>query len=134
MPNPLNLSLASEVQPIRAEVVNAEIVSIDELEEMSISEVNRAKKELSKKKQRLQLQLDGHKLSQATKIMNNMDMVLNRMAEGWSSENVSAMDLKFLTEAYKNLLNSLNMISRLDSVDGTGRATKLSIEVKYKEA
>lgn len=133
MPNPLNLSLASGIQAKQAEFVNAEIVGLDQLEEMSISEVNRAKKELSKKKQRLQLQLDGRKLDQAKQIMDNMDMVLNRMAEGWSSENVSALDLKCLTEAYKNLLNSLNMISRLDSVDGTGRATKLSIEVKYKE-
>lgn len=133
MPNPMNLSLSTELQARQTEKVTAEIVDLDELEEMSLVEVNKAKKQLSEKKKRLQLQLDGRKLKQATQIMDNMDMVLGRMAEGWSSDNVSAMDLKFLTEAYKNLLGSLNTISRLDSIDGTGRATKLSIEVKYKE-
>lgn len=133
MSNPMNLSLSTELQTRQTEKVTAEIVDLDELEEMSLVEVNKAKKQLSEKKKRLQLQLDGRKLNQATQIMDNMDMALNRMAEGWSSDNVSAMDLKFLTEAYKNLLASLNTISRLDSIDGTGRATKLSIEVKYKE-
>lgn len=133
MPNPLNLSLSQEIQLKQPEKVNAEIVDVEQLEEMSLVEIQKAKAQLTERKKRLQLQLDSRKLEQAKSIMNNMDMTLNRMAEGWSSDKVSAMDLKFLTEAYKNLLNSLNLISRLDSIDGTGRATKLSIEVKYKE-
>lgn len=133
MPNPLDLSLSTNIQSSQTEKVKAEIVDFEQLEEMSLTEVNRAKKRLSEKKKRLQLQLDGRKLTQATQIMDTMDIVLNRMLDGWSSENVSAADLKYLTEAYKNLLSSLNTISRLDSIDGTGRATRLSIEVRYKE-
>lgn len=133
MPNPLNLSLATELNN-NIEKVPAEIVSLDDLEEMSLVEVNRAKKQLSERKKRLQLQLDGRKLTQAQRIMDNMDLALDRMTECLLSPDMSPKDVQLLTDAYKNLLNSLNTISRLDSVDGTGKATMLSIEVKYKEA
>lgn len=133
MPNPLNLSLATSLQD-RTEKVKAEIVGLDELEELSLDEVNKAKKQLDSRKKRLQLKLDGRKLKQAEKIMDNMDATLGRMEEQLVSDEMSAQDVKFLSDAYKNMLNSLNTISRLDSIDGTGKATMLSIEVKYKEA
>lgn len=132
MPNPLNLTLAQGVNS-KIEKIPTEIVEIDRLEEMSLAEVHKAKRELSERKKRLQLQVDRSKLNQTSKIVDRMDMILDRMAEGYSAENVSAMDLKCLAAAYSDMLKNLNMISRLDSIDGGGKATKVSIEVKYKE-
>lgn len=132
MPNPLNLTLAEGLSD-KIEKIPAEIVEIDKLEEMSLAEVQKAKRELSERKKRLQLQVDKRKLDQTTKIIDRMDMILDRMAEGYSAKVVPAQDLRFLAAAYSDMLKNLNTISRLDSVDGGGRATKLSIEVKYKE-
>ena len=132
MPNPLNLSLAADVRP-NIEHVNAEIVELEELEEMSIVEVNEAKRKLGERKRRLQLQLDDRKLNQATGIMDSMTLILQKMTDNLCSAEPSAADTKFYAEAYNKMLTSLNTISRLDSIDGTGRAAMLSIEVKYKE-
>lgn len=131
MPNPLNLSLATGLQS-RTEKVKAEIVSLDELEEMSLAEVNQAKKELSRRREQLSLQIDKRKLGQTKKIMDRMDSILEVMGDKLMAEDVPAQDVRHLTDAYKNMLNSLNMISRLDSADGTGNAAMLSIEVRYK--
>lgn len=132
MPNPLNLSLATSLQD-RTEKVKAEIVGLDELEELSLDEVNKAKKQLDARKKRLQLQLDGKKLKQAESIMDNMGLILSSMTNKLMAEDVPAQDVKFLASAYADMLKSLNTISRLDSIDGTGKATMLSIEVRYKE-
>lgn len=129
MPNPLNLSLASSVQE-RTEKVKAEIVDLDELEEMSLTEVNQAKIELEKKRQRIQLSLDGRKLEQAKNIVQNMEMILSAMATKLMSDDVPAADVKFLASAYTDMLKNLNNISRLDSVDGRGTAQMIHIEVR----
>lgn len=129
MPNPLNLSLSTEVKN-NVPHVDAEIVSLDDLEEMTLDEVNRAKKQLSARKQKLQLQVDDRKLKQTMSIVNNMDKILDSMMIKLTSDEVNAMDVKMLADAYKNMLGSLNSISRLDSIDGTGRATKLVLEVR----
>ncbi len=131
MPNPLNLSLATGLQS-RTEKVKAEIVSLDDLEWMSVSEVNEAKEQLRKRKQRLQLEIDKQKMDQQSGIMTNMMKFLNLIGQGLDN-GASAMDLKLLTDGYNNQLKALNTISRLDSIDGTGKAAMLSIEVRYKE-
>lgn len=129
MPNPLNLSLSTEVKE-NVPHMDAEIVSLDELEEMTLEDVNRAKKQLSARKQRLQLQIDDKKIKQASQIIDTMDMTLDAMIKKLTADEVDAFSLEKLTSAYKNMLGSLNTISRLDSIDGTGRATKLVLEVR----
>lgn len=131
MPNPLNLELATGLQD-RVEKVQAEIVSLDDLEEMSLEEVNRAKKQLENQRKKVQLKLDGKKLQQAGQIIDNMSLILSSMTNKLLSEDVPAQDVKFLASAYSDMLKSLNNVSRLDSVDGTGTAAMLSIEVRYK--
>lgn len=131
MPNPLNLSLATSVQD-GTEHVKAEIVSLDELEEMSLAEVNKAKKQLSEKRKRVQLKLDGKKLQQAESIIDNMSMILSAMTNKLIMDDVPAKDVSDLARAYADMLKSLNNVSRLDSVDGAGTAAMLSIEVRYK--
>lgn len=129
MPNPLNLSLSTEVKE-HIPNVDAELVSLDELEEMTLEDVNRAKKQLSARKQRLQLQIDDRKIKQAENIIDKMDMILDAMTGKLLDNDVDAVAVEKLTTAYKNMLGSLNTISRLDSIDGTGRATKLVLEVR----
>lgn len=133
LPNPLNLELSTGLQS-KVERVPAEIVSIDELEEMSLAEVQRAKKQLGERRKRIQLMLDGEKLKQAKQIMSNMSLTLNAMTKKLLLDDVPANDVKALANAYSEMVKSLNNVSRLDSVDGTGKAAMLSIEVRYKEA
>lgn len=130
MPNPLNLSLSTEVEKERVPHVSAEIVSLDELEEMTLEDVNRAKKQLSARKQRLQLQIDDKKIKQSKDIIDKMEMILDAMTRKLTDDEIDAFAVEKLTTAYKNMLGSLNAISRLDSIDGTGRATKLVLEVR----
>lgn len=130
MPNPLNLSLSTEVEKENIPHVSAELVSLDELEEMTLEDVNRAKKQLSARKQRLQLQIDDKKIKQSQEIIDKMEMILNAMTQKLLDDDIDAFAVEKLTTAYKNMLGSLNTISRLDSIDGTGRATKLVLEVR----
>lgn len=130
MPNPLNLSLSTEVEKENIPHVPAEIVSLDELEEMTLEDVNRAKKQLSARKQRLQLQIDDKKIKQSQEIIDKMEMILDAMTQKLLDDDIDAFAVEKLTTAYKNMLGSLNTISRLDSIDGTGRATKLVLEVR----
>lgn len=130
MPNPLNLSLSTEVQKEEVPHVPAEIVSLVELEEMTLEDVNRAKKQLSARKQRLQLQIDDKKIKQSRDIIDKMEMILAAMTQKLLADEIDAFAIEKLTTAYKNMLGSLNTISRLDSIDGTGRATKLVLEVR----
>lgn len=130
MPNPLNLSLSTEVQKEEVPHVPAEIVSLDELEGMTLEDVNRAKQQLAARKQKLQLQVDSRKIKQTTQIVDQMDAILDAMMEKLKADDVDAFAVEKLTNAYKNMLGSLNTISRLDSIDGTGRATKLVLEVR----
>lgn len=97
---------------------------------MTLDDVNRAKKQLAARKQKLQLQVDSRKIQQTTQIVNQMDAILDAMMEKLKADDVDAFAVEKLTTAYKNMLGSLNTISRLDSIDGTGRATKLVLEVR----
>lgn len=130
MPNPLNLSLSTEVEKENIPHVSAEIVSLDELEEMTLEDVNREKNYLSARKQHLQLQVDSWKIGQAKVIIKRMDKILDAMGEKLESDDVDATAVEKLTSSYKNMLGNLNNITRLDSIDGTGRATKLVLEVR----
>lgn len=130
MPNPLNLSLSTEIEKENIPHVSAEIVPLDELEEMTLEDVNRAKKQLSARKQRLQLQIDDKKIKQSQEIIDKMEMILDAMTRKLLDDDIDAFAIEKLTTAYKNMLGSLNTISRLDSIDGTGRATKLVLEVR----
>lgn len=132
MPNSLDLSLSNTIKP-KIEHVDAELVGLDELEEMTLDEVNRAKKQLSERRKRVQLKLDKNKIEQSERIMDTMSAILSTMAIKLSECDVPARDVRDLANAYSEMLKSLNMVTRLDSVDGTGRATMLSIEVRYKE-
>lgn len=134
MPNSLNLVLAeSAKRNNETEKVSAELVSVEELEVMTLADINRAKQELSKRRQSMQFRVDDAKLKQTKKLLNIMDNTLDSMLSGYTSGEMTAKDASDLSRTYESLLKSLNMVSRLDSVDGGGRATKLSIEVKYKE-
>lgn len=118
-------SLIPQVQKVQAEIMEPEV-----LEEMSLAEYNQQKLLLESKRKTLSLMLDGKKLKQATRIIDSMDMILDRISEGYDKELVSAMDLKFLTEAYEKMQKSLERITRMDSLDGEGKAARISIEIK----
>lgn len=119
-------SLIPEVQKVQAEILEPSV-----LEEMSLAEYNREKQLLEAKRKRLAMVLDQRKLHQAERIVDHMEMILDRIGEGYDKESVSAMDLKFLTEAYNNMQKALERIARLDSLDGEGRIARYDIMIRY---
>lgn len=120
-------SLLPEVQKVQAELVQPEV-----LEEMSLAEYNNEKKLLEAKRKHLSLVLDKKRLNQAERIMGHMEMILDRIGEGYNREIVSAMDLKFLTDSYLNMQKALERVARLDSLDEKGTAARLNIEVRFE--
>lgn len=113
------------------EYMEAELVPIDDIEELSEIEYNKRKKAIAVKRNQVSLILDGKKLEHSLRVISNMDIVLDRIAEASDPEAVNAMDLKALTESYNNLCKSLNMIGRLDTVDTRGTPARIDISVEY---
>lgn len=115
-----------------------ELVSIENVEAMSMSEVLSAKQELAARRQAVMLKLDGRRLKQATQVMDVMDVVLGRMKEQYSFDEegemtgMSAMDFKLYSDAYKNLAGTLDKVARLDSVDTGGKSTRISLKIEYE--
>lgn len=66
-----------------------EIVSAEELEEMSLSDYQAMKKMLESRKKQLSLVVDSKKLGQVLKIVDKMEMFLDMM-----SEDKPAMDIE----------------------------------------
>lgn len=120
-------SLLPEVQKVQAEIFEPEV-----LEEMSLIEYNKEKQLLEARRKHVALILDKKKLHQAKRIINQMDMILDRIGEGYDKDAVSAMDMKFLTDSYLNMQKALDRVARLDSLDGQGTAARLNIEVRFK--
>lgn len=116
----------------------AEIVSDPEvLEQMSLAAIKRNKDNLANMKQRLMFSLDKRKMAEAQKLISGMENigylfsdpeVLERVKENTKS----AMDLKFLADAYSRMLESQKKLMQLDSVDGSGTAAQISLAVKFK--
>lgn len=119
--NDLSLSTRDE-EPV--ELVEAELVS-----GMSLTEYKREKDILAAKRQQVVLQLDGRKLRQATQVMDRMDGILDKMME--TIQDGTAQDVKFLAEAYEKMSKTLATVTRLDTVDGTGKAARLALDVQF---
>lgn len=122
-----NVDLANTLMLNNQEPV--ELVEAEEIHEMSLSELKREKDLLAARRQQLMLRLDGEKLNQAMKISEAMSISIDRIID--VATNGDAQDYKYLVEGYERLLKSLNMICRLDSVDGTGKAARLALQVDF---
>lgn len=125
--------LIGEVSP--AEIL--EIVDPEEFEEQSLSVINENKKALSRLKNRVMLSLDKRKLKEAEKIISGMENISDIFSDPEIMDKVkgnigTAMDMKFLSEAFAKLLDSHQKLMRLDSVDGQGTAARISIDVKFE--
>lgn len=77
MPKKRELELAESLIP-NVPKMQADLVEPDVLEAMSLSEYNKQKEIIKIKRDQLRLVLDGRKLDQAEKIINNMDMILDK--------------------------------------------------------
>lgn len=113
-----------------------EILPAKDVEMMSMAKIHQEKQMLSKRRNVVMLKMDSRRLRQAEKIMDAMESALDRMT-GYYNKNgdlvqPDQMQFKLLTDGYKNLLDCLNKISRLDSVDAGGKAGRISIDVRFK--
>ena len=111
---------------------NGEILSPSEL-------IQKQKELLSERRRQIQFIMDGKKLEEAMKVMIGMQgitdvfsdiEVMNRVKTNTNT----AMDLKFLSEAYSKLAEKLSMLQRLDTIDSEGTAKRLNLSLTYKGA
>lgn len=121
-----DLRLANELQLVIPQAP-VELVSTGEIEELTLAQYQQAKQALETRRKNLALRLDGRKLEQAVRVMDSMDIILERMI----SEGNTSLDFKNLSEAYERMSKSLNTISRLDSIDGAGHSVRLSLAIEY---
>lgn len=126
-----NLDKAKEEQEL-------ELVEIEKVEAMTMTEALTAKQELAARRQEVMLKLDERRLTQAVKIMDAMDIALDKMigqctyTEDGDTVEMTAMDFKLFTDAYKNMAGILDKVSRLDSVDTGGKSTRISLKIEYE--
>lgn len=115
-----------------------EIVPIKDVEAMTLSEALEKKQELAKRREQVMLAIDGRRLKQTVRVMDAMDVALDNMISGVSYDkdgnivNLTAMDFKFYSDAYKNLAGTLDRISRLDSVDSGGKSGRISLKIEFE--
>lgn len=123
-----------EIETCEAEIVS----STDELKEMSLSIQNENKKALAEMKKQVMYKLDKRKLVEAQKALTAIetigdmftdDEILSRVRDNINT----AMDMKFLAEAQEKILKTHQNLMRLDTVDGSGTAKRISIGVRYED-
>lgn len=120
MPDELMLNIPNE---------EIELVDAEEVEELSLSSFKKKKDQLASMRQQVMLRIDQRKLQHAEKIMDAMELTLDKAIT--NSEELTSQDMKFLAEAYDRYANALSRISRLDTVDGNGTAGLISLEIRY---
>lgn len=122
-----NVDLANTLMLNNQEPV--ELVEAEEIHEMSLSELKREKDLLAARRQQLMLRLDGEKLNQALRINEAMNIAIEKVIQ--AAEDGNAQDFKYFMEGYERLVKCSSMITRLDSVDGTGKAARLALQVDF---
>lgn len=135
---PKELELAEMIQESgNLESEEVELVPVEQVEIMSMSQLQEEKKKLAARRNEVMLKLDGRRLDQSIKIMDAMDIALANMINNFTFDKdgnpiqMTAMDFKFYSDAYKNLANSLSTVSRLDSVDTGGKAGRVSLKIEF---
>ncbi len=127
MPKKNQLALADKIlEETRLEAQN-EPVEIEQIEPMTKAQYLYEKNMLAERRAQAVLKMDKRKIRQAEKVMDVMDIMLERM---YNPETTN-MDMNFLANAYDKMNKTLSTIVRLDSVDGSGKAQRLALEVQF---
>lgn len=121
------------------EHVDAELISSpEEFEAMSLTVEKQNKEYLANLRKKVMLSLDKRKLTEAKRNIDSMEAigaifsdpkVMARVKESVGT----AQDLKFLSDAYAKILESQKYLMRMDSIDGSGTAKRVSIGVRYED-
>lgn len=134
--NELSLSkLTKQVDDTDFEMVevfgNGEFISPQEVEQ-------KVKGLLSERKKQAMLMMDGKKLEEMMKALNGLEFYSDIMFDpdvmGRVKDSVgSAKDLKYISEAYGNIIAKLPILSRLDTVDSSGTARELDFVFEFND-
>lgn len=109
--------------------IEATLVSISEVEEMSLEDINKRKSDLRAKREQVMLSVDSSKLEQARKVTTLMDNTLDRMSAIILSGDFDAKGYRDLAEAYDRLNRNLSMLYRLDT-DCNGDFKEIYLTIK----
>ncbi len=135
--NEITLAKLSEHAENMPAPMMEQIESAEDFEEMTLSTQKRNKEALANLKNRVMISLDKRKLGEAQKIIGGMENIGDIFSDEEIMAKVrknigTAMDMKFLSEAYAKLLDSQMKLMRLDSIDGQGTAAKISLAVQFE--
>ena len=126
--NPEEVNALQKV--VDEQTFNGEILSPSEL-------IQKQKELLAERRKQIQFIMDGKKLEEAMKVMIGMQGITDVFSDLDVMKRVkdntnTAMDLKFLSEAYSKLAEKLSMLQRLDTIDSDGTAKRLNLSLSYK--
>lgn len=132
-----NTQLAEIVSKNGVMAQDVEVLSVDEIELMTMAELQEEKQKLAQRRTAVLLKLDRARLHQAEKIIDRMDYFLDRMIgsydENGELNEVTPFDLKQLASAYKDMVTAYNTVTRLDSCDSGGTASRLSLRFEMPD-
>ena len=116
---------------------SVDLFDIDNLEQMTFSQLKEKKDMLSAVRQQVMLQVDSIKLQQSIKTLNVMDMILDRMMSLKVDPDgnpciPAAKDLQAYASALQSLSNVMPKLSRLDTIDGYGTAAEIHIKIENR--
>ena len=128
-----DLALANEIM-LSTPKQSVDLFDMENLESMSYSEFKEKKDTLALLRQKVMLQVDGHKLQQTIKVMDAMDDILDRMMDVSIDEDgvpcvPTAKDIQNYASALKSLSDIMRNLSRLDTIDGYGTAREINIQI-----
>lgn len=124
------LDLANEVNEniSKLDKKEVEIVNKPDFELMTMRDYEEEKKLLASRRMKVVTQLDGFKLEQAKKVTLAMEDILDQII---FDKEMTPFDKNQLMQAYERALKTLGNLVRLDTVDGSGKAARLALEVKF---
>lgn len=139
--NDFDLTSTDEItsESLGIEKVDAELISDpNDIERMSLSVQKQNKEALAQLRKKVAFTLDNRKLAEAQNLLTGMENIGAMFSDeeiiARVKSNVqTAMDLKFLAEAYERMFKAQQNLMRLDTIDGSGTAKRISIGVQYED-
>lgn len=109
------------------------VTDVEEIKEMTLSMKKENERQLANLRNNVLLKLDKRKMEEVKVISDVMDGVLLKMFENIDKVKMeTAMDYKFMSEAYSKLAEARQKATRLDTVNSDGAAGKVKLAVRFE--
>lgn len=133
----LGIATISDIENGEYDTERDMILSEPEMEQQALSDERKVKSYLTAQKKRIVQMLDAKKLALAVQTMNANEQMASLLTDPdvWErvKDNIQTpMDLKFIAEAMERNEKRIQNLTRLDTVDGSGKAGKIRLGVRFE--